>query len=228
MRKEQNVIKFILVICFFSLSIQLYCQKKIIGRYSSLMSYQEHYNYFDFNENGIFEYHSGASLGDDEFGKGHYLIKNDSLILNYDLTEPSYKSYHKTKEYYNSTDSVTLRVIVKDFKQNPIVNAETYILKENKGYIIDSNGEAIFNLKKENEDFILNVSNVGYEPYNIKLSKLKNYIIAVFLKEGSNAPKAIKGEILKYKLIEYHNNLIKIKKKNKILTLIKQKITLKK
>ncbi|MCD8399206.1 hypothetical protein G1K66_08220 [Tenacibaculum finnmarkense] len=95
MQKEQNVIKWILIMWIFSLSSQLYCQEEIIGRYTNLMSYQEHYNYFNFNENGVFEYHSGASLGDDEFGKGHYLIKNDSLILNYDLTEPSFKSYHK-------------------------------------------------------------------------------------------------------------------------------------
>ena len=176
---------------------------------------------FFFKKNNTFEYHSGGCLGDDEFGKGHYLIKNDSLILNYDLTELSYKSYHKIKEYYNSKDSVTLKVIVKDFKQNPIVNAETYILKENKGYIIDSKGEAIFNLKKENEDFILDVSIVGYESYNMKLSKLKNYIIAVFLKQESNVPKAIKDEIVKYKIIEISEQYLKLKNG-------KQKITLKK
>lgn len=222
MQKEQNVIKWILIMWIFSLSSQLYCQEEIIGRYTNLISYQEHYNYFNFNENGVFEYHSGASLGDDEFGKGHYLIKNDSLILNYDLTEPSFKSYHKIKEYYNSKGSISIKIVVKDFKNNPIINAETYILKENKGYIVNSNGKAIFDLKKEDKNFVLGVSDVGYESYNIKLSKLKNYIIEVFLKQGSNAPKAIKGEILKYKLIEYNNSFIKIKKKNKVLKLIKQ------
>lgn len=60
--KEQNVIKILLIVTFFCLSINLYCQKEIIGRYSSLMLYQEDYNYFDFNKNGIFEFHSGADL----------------------------------------------------------------------------------------------------------------------------------------------------------------------
>ena len=102
MHKEQNVIKSLLIVVIICLSNNLYCQKKIIGNYSSLKAYQEHYKYYKFNENGIFEYHSGASLGDDEYGKGHYQIKNDSLILNYDLTELKLKSYHKIKEYYNT------------------------------------------------------------------------------------------------------------------------------
>ncbi|MBQ0907656.1 hypothetical protein KBJ98_02945 [Flavobacterium sp. F-328] len=68
------------------------------------MPNQEYYNYFDLNANGTFEYHSGACLGDDEFGKGHYQIKKDSLFLNYDLTELEYKSYYKSKEYFNADD----------------------------------------------------------------------------------------------------------------------------
>jgi hypothetical protein len=222
MHKEQNVIKLLLTVTFFCLSINLYCQKEIIGRYSSLMLYQEHYNYFDFNENGIFEYHSGADLGDDKFGKGHYQIKNDSLILNYDLTELKYKSYHKAKEYYNSKDIVTIKVIVKDFKGNINTNTNVYIQEDKIGHILREKGFVNFRLKKEKKDFFLDVSNLGYDSYKLKLSKLKNYEIEIFLKQASTVSKAIKNEIKKYKIVEYKDDFIKLKNDSGIMKLIRQ------
>ena len=222
MLKEQNVIKLLLTVTFFCLSINLYCQKEIIGRYSSLMLYQEHYNYFDFNENGIFEYHSGADLGDDKFGKGHYQIKNDSLILNYDLTELKYNSYHKAKEYYNSKDIVTIKVIVKDFKGNINTNTNVYIQEDKIGHILGEKGLVNFRLKKEKKDFFLDASNLGYDSYKLKLSKLKNYEIEIFLKQASTVSKAIKNEIKKYKIVEYKDDFIKLKSNSEIIKLVKQ------
>ena len=220
--KEQNVIKILLIVTFFGLSINLYCQKEIIGRYSSLMLYQEHYNYFDFNKNGIFEFHSGADLGDDKFGKGHYQIKNDSLILNYDLTELNYKSYHKAKEYYNSKDIVTIKVIVKDFKGNINTNTNVYIQEDKIGHSLGEKGFVNFRLKKEKKDFFLDVSNLGYDSYKLKLSKLKNYEIEIFLKQAFTVSKAIKNEIKKYKIVEYKDDFIKLESDSGIMKLIRQ------
>jgi hypothetical protein len=222
MLKEQNVIKFLLTVTILFMSSNLYCQKKIIGEYSSLMLYQEHYDYYNFNENGIFEYHSGADLGDDEFGKGHYHIKNDSLILNYNLTELKYKSYHKVKEYYNSKDLVTIKVTIKNFKGNIIINTNVYILEDKIGHVLGENDFVTFKIKKEKTDFFLNVSNLGYESYKLKLSKMKNYEIEIFLRQSSIVSKALKNQIIKYKIIEHKDDYIKLKKESRIIKLIKQ------
>lgn len=222
MLKEQNVIKFLSTVTFFCLSVNLYCQTEIIGRYSSVMLYQEYYKYFDFNKKGIFEYHSGASLGDDEFGKGHYQIKNDSLIFNYDLTELKYKSYHKAKEYYNSKDIVTIKVIVKDFKGNIMTNTNVYIKEDKIGHILGEKSFVNFKLKKEKKGFFLDISNLGYDSYKLKLSKLKNYEIEVFLKKASTISRAIKNQIIKYKILEYTNDFIKLKSNNGVIKLVKQ------
>jgi len=222
MPKEQNVIKFLLTVTIFCMSSHLYSQKQIIGKYSSLMLYQEHYNYFEFYKNGMFEYHSGASLGDDEFGKGHYQIKNDTLILDYDLTELKHKSYHKAKEYYNSKDLVTIEVIVKDFKGNINTNTNVYIQDDKIGHILGENGFVTFRLKKEKKDFFLNVSNLGYESYKLKLSRLKNYEIEVFLRQSPIVSRALKNQIIKYKIIEYKDNFIKLKSNSGIIKFVKQ------
>ena len=149
MRKEQNVIKSVLVILIFSLSGQLYCQKKINGIYNRLMLNQEHYDYFNFSEKGIFEYHSGASLGDKEFGKGHYFIKNDSLILNYDLTELKEESYFKAKKYYNNKDSITISLTIYDFKNNPINNLGIYTFPKYKSTESNIKGKAVLRIKRQ-------------------------------------------------------------------------------
>ncbi|MFD2529774.1 MULTISPECIES: hypothetical protein [Polaribacter] len=222
MHKEQNVIKSLLIVVIICLSNNLYCQKKIIGNYSSLKAYQEHYKYYKFNENGIFEYHSGASLGDDEYGKGHYQIKNDSLILNYDLTELKLKSYHKIKEYYNTKNIVTIKVIVKDFKGNINTNTNVYIQKDKIGYTIREKGFVNINLKKEKKDYFLGVSNLGYDSYKLKLSKLKNYEIEIFLKKASTVSKAIKNDIKKFKIVEYKDDYMKLENNKEVIKLIKQ------
>jgi len=219
--KEQNVIKLLLTVTFFGLSFNLYSQIEIVGRYSSLMPNQEYYNYFDFDENGVFEYHSGAELGDDEFARGSYFIKNDSLFLNYDLTDLKYRSYHKKKEYFNSKDSISINIKVKDFKENPIKNTNVFIAKEKIGYIVDDMGHLAFNLKKEKKDFILAISNLGYESYDLSLSRDKNYEIQVFLSCNSNNSKAIKHEVKKYKILALTEGYLKLKQGVQIIKLKK-------
>ena len=40
--------------------------------------------------------------------------------------------------------------------------------------------------------------------------------------QGFGHPKALKNQVLKYKIIEYTNDFIKIKKDNRVIKLIKQ------
>ena len=186
------------------------------------MPNQEYYNYFDFNANGTFEYHSGASLGDDEFGKGHYKIKKDSLFLNYDLTELEYKSYYMSKEYFTSEDLKTIKIAIRDLEESSIVDANIYIPNERNGYVQGNDGIVVFSLKKQNQEVSIEISNLGYENYKLTLSKVKNHEIEVFLKKSSTVSKAFKDEIKEYKILELTNNKIKLEQNVKVVELIKQ------
>ena len=214
--------KYILWIIILLSSNYMLCQNRIVGRYSNLMPNQEYYNYFDFNVNGTFEYHSGASLEDDEFGKGHYQIKKDSLFLNYDLTELEYTSYYKAKEYFNAEDLVTIKIAVRDLERSSTVSANIYIPNERNGYVQGKDGFITFCLKKENQEVIIEISNLGYENYKLTLSKLKNHEIEVFLKKSSTISRAIKDEIKKYGTLEFRDDSIKLNHNGKVVEFVKQ------
>ncbi|WP_157662393.1 hypothetical protein [Polaribacter sp. SA4-10] len=228
MHKEQNVIKILLTVVVFCLSSNLYCQKKIIGRYSSLMAYQEHYNYFDFNENGIFEYHSGASLGDDEYGKGQYTIKNDSLILNYNLTELKYESYFKAKKYYNSKDSIKVNMKVYNFNIEPLDNIMVYSFPNYKSTESNKQGKTFLKFKKgSHKDKIkLHIEGAFWAKQVLYLDGDSNYNLEIFMNKsdiiGFGHPRAIKNQIIKYKIVEQTDDFIKLKKNSGIIKLVKQ------
>jgi len=228
MHKEQNVIKILLTVVVFYLSSNLYCQKKIIGKYSSLMGYQEYYNYFDFNKNGVFEYHSGADLGDDEFGKGHYQIKNDSLILNYDLTELKEESYFKAKKYYNSKDSIKVNLNIYSSNKEPLYKIIVYSFPNYQSTESDKQGTAHLKLKKGSykEKVALHIDGVFWAKQIIYLDSDTNYNLDVFMNksviQGFGHPKALKNQIIKYKIVEFNKDFIKLENINGFMKLIKQ------
>jgi len=226
-RKRQNVFKSILLVLIFSLSGQLYCQKKIIGRYTSLMPNQEHYNYFDFNKNGIFEYHSGASLGKSEFGKGHYKIKNDSLILNYDLTELNEESYFKAKKYSNSKDSILVNLNIYNIEKEPLFNIIVYSYPDYQSTESSKEGFASLKLAKGSyQDKVeFHIDGEFWARQIIYLDSDTNYNIDVFMNksviQSFGHPKAIKNKIVKFKIIESTKKYFILKHNNRTLKLIK-------
>lgn len=227
MLKEQNVIKLLLTLSFFCLSFKLYCQQEIDGKYSSLMLNQEHYNYFDFNKNGIFEYHAGADLGEIEFGKGHYQIKNDSLILNYDLTKLNKEGYFKTKKFYNSNDSIKINLKIYNLNKEPLSNVMVYSFPTYSATQSNKKGTASLKFKKQrHKDKIkLYVEEMFLSKQVMYLDGDSNYNIDVFMNksvEQFGHPKAIKNQIIKYKIIEHAEDFIKIKKENRVIKLIRQ------
>lgn len=220
-----NKILFLLLVSIFY--NKLYSQSKIIGKYSSLMLHQEHYKYFDFHENGIFEYYSGASLGDDEHAKGHYQIKNDSLILNYDLTELKYESFFKAQKYYNTKDSIEVNLNIYNFNKVPLNNIMVYSFPNYISTESNKRGFAFLKLKKSNqkEKIKLHVDGSFWSQQIIYLDSDANYNLEVFMSksviEGFTHPKAIKNEIIKYKIIENNENQLKLQKDNKLIILKK-------
>ncbi|PNW27128.1 hypothetical protein [Formosa algae] len=203
--------------------------KKITGKYSVPIIFA--YEYYIFQENGVFDYHSGADLGDSEFSKGHYTIKNDSLILNYDLAELKEESYFKAKKYYNYKDSIQVKLNIYDFNKQPLYNVTVCCpypkFKCNES---NENGIVILKFKKEKRKDKLEILIDGefLAKQIIYLDFDSNYNINVFMNksviQGFGHPKAIKDQIKKYKIIKISKAEIKLKtKNNKIITWVKQK-----
>lgn len=194
MQKEKNVIKNSIFFLLLIISNYLFSQsEKINGRYSSIASLQEHYNYYVFDKNREFRYHVGACLGDDYFGFGDYWIVNNQLILNYNKTESIKTGYHLSKIWINNKDSIDVHFKFFDFNNNPIpfVNVMYKIsLPDNtytyNGVVADKQGITKLNLVKENKEFQLIISNVGYNEYRLIVDKTHNYDISVFLQEQGN------------------------------------------
>lgn len=226
--KGQNVIKYLSCLVILLSSHCMIGQKKIVGRYSSLMPNQEYYNYFDFNTDGTFDYHSGASLGDDEFGKGHYEINKDSLILNYDLTAIQYDSYYKSQRYFNSEDSIKIMFNAYNFDKTPIYNLQIYSYPNFKSTITDVKGKAMLSFKKENLNSKIEIHIEGefLVKQVIYVDPMANYIFDVYMNKsviiGFGHPKAIKNEIKKYKIIEFLEDRIKLIHNGKVLQMNKQ------
>lgn len=82
--KIQNVPKLICCLVLLLSNIAISQAQNMQGSYSALAKGQEHYKVYTFLEDNTFEYHYGASLGDDEYGYGTYLIAGDNLVLNFD------------------------------------------------------------------------------------------------------------------------------------------------
>lgn len=220
MRKERSVIKsvfIIFILCSFS---QFYGQKSIEGRYSNLMPNQEHYNFFDFKKNGIFEYHSGASLGDDKYGKGHYQIKNDSLILNYDLTEPIKIGYHISKIWRNNKDSICIKFVLFDLNHKVLDPPAASVMYKDSlskygysGVAANNSGVAVFRLKKEKNNLQFMLSNLGYKPYNLIVDRNYNYEISVFMQnQGEGLPILNQTDTLE--IVKQGRKYLEVKNKN--------------
>ena len=88
------MIKKIHLLVFMIFCSAVFSQSVLNGRYIKCYGAVDNGEclFYTFNKNGIFETDTEGELGKVSYGKGHYTIKNDSLILNYDLTELKYKS----------------------------------------------------------------------------------------------------------------------------------------
>lgn len=224
MQKVQNVIKFCLIIFILSV-FKVTGQQKIQGKYATPLIFA--YKHYVFDENGIFKYESGADLGINEIGQGHYTIKNDSLVLNYDLTELKEESYFKAKKYYNSKDSIEIKLNIYNYNHEPLYNMQVYAFPELKSTESNKSGLALLKFKKEKRKDKLEIHIDGefLAKQIIYLDFDINYNIEVFMNEsviqGFGHPEAIKNQIDRFKIIEISKKYIRLKNNNKEIKLIK-------
>ena len=218
MQKVKNVIKIISIL----FPLVLFSQKKIEGKY--YIYNENHFHGISTNitffKNGTFLYNQSQDFGNIDYGKGHYQIKNDSLILNYDLTELKINDYHKYKYYQNNKDSVEIKINVHDLNDEIIPKHPILILSEKIDFESNKNGQIRFKLKKEKKKIEVSVPNALFG-YQIKIWKNRNYEIDVFL-NMINSGTAIKNQIVRYKILEQTDDFIKLKSNSGIIKLVKQ------
>lgn len=212
---------FYIFICLFS--AQLYCQKKIVGRYNHLAESQEHYDYFTFYNNNVFDYNKGASLGDDIYGKGRYIIRNDSLILNYNLTELKKRSYHRFKNYVNSSSSINVQLRVFDLNNNPLSGVNIVgDLKTKYGVITNNDGQASLQFERKNDFKKITVSNLCCLNYAFDINTDKNYVIDVFLSNEFYLSKAIRDNV-EHLIIKHNPDSLILRQNNKTKLFVRQR-----
>jgi hypothetical protein len=228
MQKGINVRNILsLAFIFFSFSLG-FSQKKIEGKYKLNLKLNEFYEKYTFNKVGVFKYENSGDLGLISFGNGNYFIKNDSLILNYNLTELKKESYYKSKKYYNDKDSIQVKINVYNFDNQPIVNSIIYAFPKNKSTESNKNGEAFlkFNKQEGNNKIELHIDGEFLAKQVIYINSDANYVIDAFMNKneiiGFDHPKAIMNQIKKFKIIEIKEKEIKLNYNKQYITLIKE------
>src|SRR5690606_761642 len=212
MRNGQTVIKITIFSFSFLIVFISYGQTKLDGVYSNLMPLQEHYNYYKFNQDGTFEYHSGASLGDDKYGLGTYAFSDSLLVLKFDRSPLAQMPYHKSFYWINNNDSIKVQISVKDFEG---INIPEGIFIENNnpkkyGIKLDENGEGVMTLKKTNTNYQFLLNSLTFNSYKFSLYGTNNYKIIVWLNK-SRTGKPIYNQTIILKILEYNEHSFKVK-----------------
>lgn len=214
-----SVIKFLI----FLYPVILVAQDKLEGKYNILDGTGHFTTIYNFTSNGIFEYEHSGDLGLEKYGKGHYFIKKDSLILNYDLTEPKLYGYHKSTQFINSSDSVTVKIKVFDLEKNIISNHSVGNIELKNKTRTNSEGVAILKFKKENKQYNIRVANYYRKAYEVDINTLNNYYVEVYLRAEPYIQFAMKDEVEKFKIRTRNDSVLKLDKGTLLVTLIKVK-----
>lgn len=219
MQKGKNAIKNIVLVLILTIAYQAFSQiEKLNGTYSNLASLQEHYNYYVFDHNGKFDFHTGASLGDDYFGKGTYKTIENLLILDHNKTEPIEIAHHVSKIWINNLSTIDIHFRFFDFNSTPlpfvnVIYKDSLSKNGYNGIVANKAGEAELTLTKENKELNLVISNLGHSQYKFTLDKKYNYDISVYLqKEGVGLP--IRNQIDTLEIIEHKPKYFIVKNKD--------------
>ncbi len=220
MQKEKNVLRKTLIIITLLCSTFNFSQGKIEGEYYSTDETGDYFSNYTF-KNGTFYTESRGHLGVVNYGSGHYFIKNDSLILNYHLTELQTNDYHKYKYFENNKDSIKVKITIRDTNNNPLSNIAVINPANKINEVSNKKGVLKFSLKKKKGKLELHVvnNNLGYY---ISFLTNRSYEIDVFLRQDNYAT-AFKNQIVRYKILEISRNSITLQKeKHTIMLKIKK------
>ncbi len=225
MRKVQNVTKLLFLFYLILICSNGYGQLK--GNYC--IDYALHYNYdcIRFYDNNLFEYHTGADLGDFYFGRGEYKIIGNNLILNYNKTSPLELGYYLTKIWTNSKDSINVNMTTMTLDKKPVpylsITFSDSLAKNGvNGIATDRDGRGSIIFKKDRKNINLFLTGVGYKSQNITISKYYNYRLNVYILEDKGQGIPIKGQIDTLKIVDLKKDYFKVEEKNGKITVWKK------
>jgi hypothetical protein len=223
-QKALSVNKFIILSFLLLNTTFCFSQKKLVGTYSLNYKLKDFYTNYIFLKKGIFTYESGGDVAVIDFGKGHYLIKNDSLILNYDLTELKEKSYHQQKSYKNFKDSVLVKINIYDVDKNTLSGIVVKNDVDDLRNKSNKNGVIVFNFKnkKGKVNFRVLDWHFRFEVYEFSLYSNLNHEVNVYLRRRNGI--GVKNIIYKYKILEINKKYIKLENKNGIAVIWKKRV----
>jgi hypothetical protein len=169
------------IILFFCNSI--YGQERINGKFCRDFKFSDISNCFLFEENGKFTHSIDSDLGNEYYGEGLYKLVENTLYLNYEALDLAKNSSYTSKYWYNFSDLVEVKVNVVDEKNQPIIGANMFNLKNKKGCETDSNGNCKILFKKSDNYLELNISSLGYKRLKIDINSKYNHSVNVILTE---------------------------------------------
>lgn len=209
MQKEKSVKRTLIIISLLFFTCFIHSQKKLDGKYYLPNRTGDFYNYYIFKKD-FFYYESGGHLGIESYGKGHYFIKNDSLVLNYDLTELKINDYHKYKDFINDKDSIKVKITIRDMNNKPLSDIGVLSPRNKMFKTTNKKGTLEYLLKKKKGKIELHVTNENLG-YYLNIWTDRNYDITVFLRQD-NYPVAVKNRVNSYKILAISTDSIKLQK----------------
>lgn len=228
-KNATNIIASLLII--FSITSSF--SQNIDGEYCLDYKIKEHSNCYYFRSDGTFVMTKRGNMGTTSKGSGHFSIDNSILNLKYDLTKPDERSYYRWQNYYNTKDSVNVKVEVRNFTNEIIRDAQVWIRSGDKIYesTSDSNGKSTLVMPKKDSSIQgkLVIENSFFKRLIINLELDANYTIRAYLSPtnsiGFDGPKFIKNEIESFEIIEAEAETLKLKKDGMYYTIKKKQIT---
>jgi hypothetical protein len=178
------------------------------------------YTYYIFYKNGTFKRNTSGELGEIDYAKGHYYIKKDSLIFDYDLTELKINDYHTYKYYANNKDSINVKITIRDINNKSLSDISILSLQNKIEGVSDENGIVEFTLKKRKKKIEFDIAH-SFLGYNFNIWLDKSYDIDVFLRNDNYAT-PIKNQINGYKILGITKDGIRLRNE-KYTTVLKKK-----
>ncbi len=209
-------VNLLFTVIFIVFSINVNAQTKLNGKYCIDYGTKDVYTCITFLEDSTFEYNSGGDFGNNEYGKGIYIIDKDTLILKYNLTEPKLDVHTESLYWVNSLDSIQVKLRLKETNNGPMAGAHIEISTTKEIHISEMDGSATFKLKKIKELYFGKIRYVGFPEYHFVIDGTKNYVITThFNKNPLGQP--IKNEVKTFLLSDVQENSFRAKNDHGVL-----------
>jgi hypothetical protein len=207
---------FILILAYSS----FYSQTNVQGKFCRSIGAGYSSECIEFKENAYFLYSTHGCLGVEDKGKGHYILREKKIILNFDKVQTEQRSeFNSTKVIdTKNRDSVNLNIKVLDGMNNNIplpatILSESDFYEYKKGFKVDELGEVTIlkpmNLNKEKYRILF----IGYEQFEFELSNSSSKNVEIILQPAgphiiSNTTKEIEYDQFKENLIELKDGTV--------------------